>query len=201
MSTNIYLQDRKDDVPGSGAIVIFTKIIENLGVVLKAEHQNQLFGRRPFSKEEEDIDYDAADSGIEWYGDVEEKDLLMDDEEGEWLHEELETFSDDEMQEGIRPDGYEDDGFLCEDVNIYFKKTRKKEERYPIKPSRGRGSEDVKPIILKLPQCKPILKQEKQKIWISRDSLNLALVLTHVQMHSYSQNRLDEYLHNLLKAG
>eukprot|EP00495_Collosphaeridae_sp_1-RS-2012_P009044 TRINITY_DN90_c0_g1_i1.p1 TRINITY_DN90_c0_g1~~TRINITY_DN90_c0_g1_i1.p1 ORF type:complete len:72 (+),score=18.19 TRINITY_DN90_c0_g1_i1:393-608(+) len=56
----------------------------------------------------------------------------MDDEEGEWLHEELETFSDDEMQEGIRPDGYEDDGFLCEDVNIYFKKTRKKEERYPL---------------------------------------------------------------------
>jgi len=156
---------------------------------VESRASNQLFGRRPFSKEEEDIDYDAADSGIEWYGDIEEKDMLMDDEEGEWLHEELETFSDDEMQEGLRPDGYEDDGFLCEDVNIYFTKTRKKEERYPIKPSRGRGSEEVKPIIFKLPRCKPILEQEKtedlefQRFIHSRAGLEArsnALILTEL---------------------
>merc|ERR1712096_407081 len=64
-------------------------------------------------------------------------------------------------QEGLRPDGYEDDGFLSEDKNIYFKKNRKKEERYPLQASRGRGSDDVKPIIFRLPICWPYPEQIK----------------------------------------
>jgi len=103
---------------------------------------------------EEVIDYDGVDSGVEWYGDVKEvNEVLLDNEEGEWLNEELETFSDDEMREGLRPDGYEEDGFVSQDDNIYFKKKRKIEDRYPIVPSRGRGSGDIKPITLRLPKC------------------------------------------------
>jgi len=81
--------------------------------------------------------------------------------EGEWLNEELDAFSDDEMQEGLRPDGYEDDGFLSEDTKIYFKKNRRKEERYPLQASRGRGSDDLKPIVFRLPPCEPHPEQIK----------------------------------------
>jgi len=121
-------------------------------------------GRRPFVKGEEDIDYEEADSGVEWYDDVlEGKEMLCDNEEGEWIDEELESFSDDEMQEGLRPDGYEDDGFLSDDKNIYFQKVRrkKKEERYPIKLSRGRGGADIRPIILHLPKCEHYNENKK----------------------------------------
>jgi len=67
------------------------------------------------------------------------------------LGEEIETFSDEEPQECCRADGYEDDGFVADDEYIYFPKTRRKEDRYPLRPSRIRADVENKPIELKLP--------------------------------------------------
>merc|ERR1719461_1524596 len=127
----------------------------------------KVFGRRPFAKDsEQPTDYDGEDSGVEWDGDVEteekgdvgrETSLAMDtDGEGEDLGEsDEEEFSDEDPHEGLRADGYEDDGFLDDDGDIFFPKLRKKEDRYPIRPDRTRGDKNPKPITLLLPPCLP----------------------------------------------
>jgi len=69
------------------------------------------------------------------------------------LIEENECFSDDELQEGLRPDGYEEDGFVTQDKNIFILKRPRKEERYPLKATRRRCDMDSEPIIFSLPAC------------------------------------------------
>lgn len=129
----------------------------------------KVFGRRPFAKDDEkesQIDYDGEDSGVEWYGDVEgktgpeesrETTLAMDtDGEGEDIREsDGEEFSDDDPHDGLRADGYEDDGFLDDAGDVFFPKTRKKEDRFPIRPDRTRGDKKPQPITLLLPPCMP----------------------------------------------
>jgi len=135
---------------------------------IEKRSSKKVFGRRPFAKDddEKEVDYDGEDSGVEWYGDVDgtggpeesrETTLAMDtDGEGEDIREsEEEEFSDDDPHDGLRADGYEDDGFLDDAGDVFFPKTRKKEDRFPIRPNRTRGDKDPSPITLLLPPCMP----------------------------------------------
>jgi len=110
-----------------------------------------VLGRRPFAEDKSELlNYNSSDSGIEWYGDI-WTGLHKDEWEGESLGEGMELDSEEESQECLRADGYEDDDFLTEDEYVYFPKIRRKEDRYPLRPSRRRADVEIKPIELQLP--------------------------------------------------
>jgi len=115
--------------------------------------------RKPFSKLVTHIDYECDDSGAEWYGDIDDLDNMLDDDE--------DASDDDLRSDNLRSDGFENDKFIInsddddedalgdreamKNMEKQKKLAAKCRGEYPIQHGRERGDAEDKTIRVVLP--------------------------------------------------